>query len=258
MPILTLIFMFIFGIMIGSFLNVLIIRLPLEKELVFKRSNCLNCQKLIVWYENIPILSFLFLKGKCSGCHHKISLQYPIVELLTGLVSILLAPKWISTLSILNYCFLFSIFCVFLCHFIIDFKHKILPNSLNIYLGLLFFAHSIIYKSWQFWLIGSAIGLLFPLLVAWAFYKYRGIEGLGGGDIKLFFVLGLYLGPLGIIQNIFLSCLIGSLVGLSLIISKRIDRNFALPFGPSIIIVASFQIFFPTYYLKVSNLLIGL
>ena len=100
------------------------------------------------------------------------------------------------------------------------------------------------------------IGLLFPLSVAYAFYKIKGVEGLGGGDIKLFAVLGIMLGPIGILQNLFLSCLVGSVIGISLIVFKKASKNTGIAFGPSIILVASFQIFFPTmfdYFAKAIN-----
>ena len=101
---------------------------------------------------------------------------------------------------------------------------------------------------WTHWLIGGALGLGFPLLVSWAFYLLKGQVGLGGGDIKLYGALGFYLGPIGVMQNIFLSCFLGALVGIALIASKIIKRENPIPFGPFIIVVAAFQIFLESWF----------
>jgi leader peptidase (prepilin peptidase)/N-methyltransferase len=127
----------------------------------------------------------------------------------------------------------------------IDLDHQLLLDGLNIYLLILFLVHAIFFTPLDFWLLGGGIGFGAPLLVTWVFYKVRGQVGLGGGDIKLFGVLGVFLGPLGIVFNIFLSCLVGALLGLSLIFAKRLTRDKPMAFGPSILLVAAFQIFFP-------------
>ena len=146
-------------------------------------------------------------------------------------------------LQLFNFLFFLGIFSAFLVHFIVDLKHQILPDSINIYLGLLFFTVSVLTKPWTHWLIGGGIGLGFPLLVSWIFYLLRGQVGLGGGDIKLYAVLGIYLGPIAIMQNIFLSCFLGAIVGLLLMATKIIKKENPIPFGPFIIITACFQIF---------------
>ena len=243
-----LVFSFWFGLIFGSFLNALVYRLPLGVGLFLPRSFCPKCEKKIPWYENIPLLSFIFLRGKCSNCKTPIPKSYPLVEVLSGIISMILWPQNFSPESILNFSFFFSIYCVFLSHFLIDLKHKILPNSLNLYLFFLFLTFSLISKSWQHWFYGSMIGALFPLSVTWLFYLAKKKEGLGMGDIKLFGILGIYLGPLGIIHNIFLSCLGGSICGFLLILCKKLKRESEMPFGPFIIIVASFQIFLPDFF----------
>ncbi|MEI8346379.1 MAG: prepilin peptidase [Pseudomonadota bacterium] len=243
----------LFGLMIGSFLNALIYRLPREINIVFPRSACTHCKKKIYWYENIPILSFVILRGKCSHCGKKISWRYPIVETITAIVSVLLAPHGLEIQYLLPYVFYFSVFCCFLAHFLIDWEHQILPDGINIYLALLFIAYVVMDKPWTHWAIGGSIGILLPLLVTWIFYLWRGLVGLGGGDIKLYGALGLYLGPMGIISNIFLSCLVGSFFGLSLLGLKRMKKSDPIPFGPFIIIVASWQIFFPDSFSRVMS-----
>ena len=245
------IFIFFIGAMIGSFLNVLIYRIPLKENFVSERSKCTKCGKMIFWYENIPLLSFLFLRGKCSKCGERIPWRYPFVELVMGLMSLYLFPKffWHKT-YIIQYVFFMAIFAALLVHFFIDLKHKILPDGINIYLGLCFFSYALINYHWKHWLIGGAVGFLFPLAVTYLFYLLKGKIGLGGGDIKLYGVLGLYLGPIGVLHNIFFSCMLGTLIVLPLIIFKIISRDTPIPFGPFIILIATAQIFFDKMFYK--------
>ena len=238
----------VFGLLVGSFLNALIYRLPRNINIAFPRSSCPNCKKVITWYENIPVISYVFLKARCSGCDTKIAIEYPFVEILSAFVAFLIAPSELTGPAFFSFFFFFSVFCCFLVHFIVDLKHQILPDSINIYLALLFLIISWFSHPWTFWFIGGAIGLGFPLLVSWIFYQLKGQVGLGGGDIKLYGVLGFYLGPVGIMQNIFLSCFLGALVGIALIAIKFIKKEHPIPFGPFIIIVASFQIFGESWF----------
>lgn len=248
MEILLTTFATIFGLLVGSFLNALIYRLPRNINIALPRSSCPNCNKVITWYENIPVLSYVFLKGKCSGCGTRISPEYPAVEVLTAIAAFLIAPSEPTSQALLSFFFFFSIFCCFLVHFIVDLKHQILPDSINIYLAALFLMVSFFSYPWTFWLIGGALGLGFPLLVSWIFFLLRGEVGLGGGDIKLYGALGFYLGPIGIMQNIFLSCFLGALVGIVLIATKIIKKDNPIPFGPFIIVVAGFQIFGESWF----------
>lgn len=240
---LLIVFAGVFGLLVGSFLNALIYRLPREINIAMPRSSCPSCKKVIAWYENIPVLSFIFLKGRCSGCGVKISWQYPAVELVTSLVAALLAPKNIDGQSIMSFLFFFGVFCAFLVHFIVDLKHQILPDSVNLYLAALFLLISVFNEPWTHWLVGAALGFGFPFLVSWVFYQLKGQIGLGGGDIKLYGALGIYLGPIGIMQNLFLSCFLGALTGIALIGLKVIKRENPIPFGPFILVVGAVQIF---------------
>jgi len=249
--------------MIGSFLNALIYRLPRNINVAFPRSSCPHCKALIHWYENIPILSFFFLKGRCASCGEKISIRYPLIELICGIASLCFAPRdfvtWqvgLELFELMYFFFFFSTFCAFLVHFLIDLEHKILPDSVNLYLLALFLVFSLWSNDYKFVLFGGAIGFGVTYLVTWGFYLLRGKIGLGGGDIKLFGVLGLYLGPIGVIHNIFLSCFLGALVGGGAILVKRMSSNAQLPFGPFIIVVASFQIFFPRFFEQFISLII--
>jgi leader peptidase (prepilin peptidase)/N-methyltransferase len=237
-------FFFIFGCLIGSFLNVVILRLPAEKNLVTDRSACPKCGTQLKWFHNIPIFSFVFLRGKCGFCGTRISWRYPLIELLTGFISFWLFPEFPTLQNIGPYFFFFAIACVFICHFFIDLDHQLLLDKLNIYLLVLIIPYSFFNFQWMHGLLGGALGFGVPLFVTWLFYKIRGQVGLGGGDIKLFGILGILLGPMGIFFTIFLSCFVGALVGLLLIVFKKMSKDKPMPFGPSILIVATFQIFF--------------
>ena len=234
--------------MIGSFLNALIYRLPRNISIAFPRSSCTSCNKVITWWENIPVLSYLFLRGKCSGCKSKISIIYPLIEIISAMASILLMPHDLNLTNLTQYLMFFSIYCAFLVHFVIDLKHQILPDSINIYLAALFATMAVLQGEWMKGFVGGLLGLGFPLLVSWIFYKLKGQVGLGGGDIKLYGALGIFLGPIMVMQNIFLSCFLGALVGLLLIAIKIMKRENHIPFGPFIIVVASVQIFLPSFY----------
>lgn len=217
------------------------------------RSRCGNCNKIVAWYENIPILSYVLLRGKCSGCKIGISIQYPLIELITGLFSLFLYYQWLHDHSFFLYIFRFTVFCIFLCIFVIDLKHKIIPDGLNLYLALIFSMYSFLFLNWKYSLIGAGIGFGMMLGVTWLFYQWKGKIGLGGGDIKLFGALGIYLGPLGIIYNITVSCGLGAVIGLLLMGTKIIKPNQHIPFGPFIIVTAIIQIFFPQYFKLILN-----
>ncbi|MBI2521584.1 MAG: prepilin peptidase [Bdellovibrio sp.] len=239
----------IFGLLIGSFINVLIYRLPLNKNIVFPRSACPHCHAIIPWYFNIPVLSFLFLRGKCAYCRSRISLQYPLVELINGIVYYLLA-KNVTMLSfeLLPIILKALVFSLLVAHVVVDLRHQLLPDGINIFLAIFLFTLSLLNGEWLRGLYGMILGLILPLIVTYLFYLVKGVVGLGGGDIKLFGALGLFLGPLGVIQNIFVSCLLGSVVGIVLILTKTLKRDKPIPFGPFIILVAITQIYFPSHF----------
>jgi prepilin signal peptidase PulO-like enzyme (type II secretory pathway) len=247
------IYVFIFGLLIGSFLNVVILRLPEKKDLVYTRSACPSCGGKLKWYHNIPVLSFLALKGKCAYCQQRISWRYPLIELMTGLVAFWLLPQVITLQSMGIFLFYFTIACIFICHFFIDLDHHLLLDSLNLYLLAIILAFAVFTFHWSYWATGGAIGFGAPLLVTWIFYKLRGQVGLGGGDIKLYGILGLYLGPTGVMFTIFLSCFVGAIFGIIMIGLKKMTKDKPMAFGPAIIMVAAFQIFFPDLYYRVQQ-----
>jgi len=237
----------IFGALIGSFLNVVIYRLPIGKDLALERSHCPLCLAKIPWWHNIPVFSWIILRGKCSLCHGKISFQYFLVEILTATIFALSFPMDISTMAFWEWGFKSSLSAILICHFFIDLKHKLLLDILNIYLLCIILPFVLVFHSPMHWIIGGAFGFLAPMGVSWAFFKWKGKMGLGGGDIKLWGVLGLYLGLQGVIENIFFSCFAGSIVGIGLIVLKKYDHDGGIPFGPFIIVVAFLQIYFPAF-----------
>lgn len=243
------IFSAMLGGILGSFLNALIYRVPREISIVKRaRSHCPKCDKVILWYENIPILSYLYLRGKCSKCDFQIPIRYLLIEVFMATSFWFLFPNLLNQNALLLFLFKGVVLTCFVGHFFIDIDSQILPDSINIVLALTFLIFGIAHHSWQFSLLGGLIGFLMPLAVTWVFYKIKGQIGLGGGDIKLFGALGLYLGMSGIFQNLFISCFVGSIIGISLILFFKHKKEMPMPFGPSIIITASLQIFFPQYF----------
>ena len=187
------VFLILLGLIIGSFLNVLIYRMPIGKSIVKPRSYCPQCKKPIKFYDNIPVISFIVLQGKCRGCKTRISLQYPLVEIFTAFTF------WISysfyfSISPIYTLFTIIFLCIIVVLAIIDFKYMILPDEFTIGGGILFLIYSffnpfITYKDAFISAFGSA--LAFTLL--YFFYiKVRKIEGLGFGDVKMMILLGAF------------------------------------------------------------------
>jgi len=239
---------FAFGACIGSYLNVLIYRLPQNIDTVKKGSHCRSCLTPLKWFHNIPIVSFIVLNGKCGFCKTKISIQYPLIELFMGVVALILMPYKLNAESLLMFILLLAVCSIFLVHTIIDIRFKILLDKLNIVLAIVLLILSLKANTLEHIFFGILIGFGFTYLVTWVFYKLRGQIGLGGGDIKLFGALGLYLGPIGILHNIFMSCMVGAVVSVALIASGTLKRDEAIPFGPFIILMATIQIYFPRHF----------
>ena len=235
--------------MIGSFLNAVIYRIPKEISIIkTKRSHCPGCNKLIYWYENIPIFSYLFLRGKCSECEFKIPFRYFFIEVFTGLAFFFLFPVDLTQDSLIIYLFQIIVLSCFIAHFIIDIDVQILPDSINIILAIVFAAMGLYRFGWVHTIVGGLVGFFIPYGISWIFWKLKGQVGLGGGDIKLFGAMGLYVGFAGIFQNLFLSSMVGSVIGIALILLFKHKKEIPFAFGPAIILTASFQIFFVDYF----------
>lgn len=221
-------FFFIIGATVGSFLNVVIYRLPKGESVVFPSSHCPNCNTAIRIYDNLPILGYLFLGGRCRDCKMPIGIQYPLVELITGLLFVgIFAIKGIDVETPFYLVFISALVVIFT----IDLKHYIIPDVITlpgIALGLLYsFLHQELLSA----LIGAAGGFLFFYGVAWLSLAAYKKEGMGGGDIKLAAMLGAWLGWQLLIVGLFISFLLGAALGLIFLKFLK-DRLF--PFGTAL------------------------
>ncbi|MEA4895321.1 MAG: prepilin peptidase [Oscillospiraceae bacterium] len=218
------ILVFLFGIAVGSFLNVCILRIPLGESVVTGPSHCVSCGRKLKWYENIPLFSFLALRGRCSSCKEKISLQYPLVEALNGVL-------WLLSFHVLGFTADALIACLLVSALIvlsfIDARTREIPSGITIFiLALGVLATLIDLQKWLLHIIGFfAVSL--PLYLIFAATKGKGI---GGGDIKLMAGCGLLLGWKLVVLGFFLGCFAGALIHLALMALKKADRT--LSFGP--------------------------
>lgn len=218
---------FLYGIVIGSFLNVLIYRIPRGLGISKGRSMCTNCSHTLVWYDLVPFFSYLFLKGKCRYCGSKISFRYPFVELLNGILYILVV--WKYGVSFLSLGWLIAIPAL-ICVAFIDAEHKIIPDRFHIVLicAALIMAISERGPDIVTRLIGGfAVSVPF-LLIAYI----SGGRAMGGGDIKLMAAAGLCLGWQLCLVALFLGAIIGSIVSVIQMIGKQVNRKSQVPFGP--------------------------
>lgn len=214
----------VYGIVIGSFLNVCIYRIPKNESVVVVRSHCMSCGKQIKWYDLVPLISFLLLRGKCRYCKTKLSWQYPAVEALNGILyGIIVLANGFNMTSIL-YCLATS---ALLALSIIDWRTYEIPVSFNIFIGILGIIRLIVdYHHWYNYVIGmvSVSGFLLLILLI---TKGR---GMGGGDVKLMAAAGLLVGWKLIILSLGLGCVLGSVIHITLMKVKDKDR--VLAFGP--------------------------
>jgi leader peptidase (prepilin peptidase)/N-methyltransferase len=243
-PFLTLsIFALVTGMVVGSFLNVCICRMPKDESVVTPPSHCPACDYRIRWYDNIPLLSYLLLRGKCRGCGMRISIQYPLVELLNGVLTLALFLRFGPTLAF----FVLFLFCSALVVItFIDLEHQIIPDEISlsgIVIGFIF-SFFIQGHSWLNSLLGILLGGGSLLLVAYGYQWLTGKEGMGGGDIKLLAMMGAFLGWKAIPFIIFASSLIGSVVGITIMLVQKKDSKLAIPFGPYLAFGAVLYIFY--------------
>jgi leader peptidase (prepilin peptidase)/N-methyltransferase len=245
LPYLIEIFIFLMGLCIGSFLNVCIYRLPESKSIVHPRSMCPNCDTLIPFYDNIPLFSYLWLKGQCRRCKVKISMRYPMVELLGGLVALGTYLRFGLTIETLIY---YVFIAALLVVTFIDLDHRIIPDVITLPGIPICFAASfalpdITYKDA---LLGILIGGGSLFLVAWVYTILTKKEGMGGGDIKLLAMMGAIVGWQGVLFTIFVASLVGTLAGFAVMLHSRKGMKLAVPFGPFLSIGSITYIFFGT------------
>lgn len=239
----------VLGACVGSFLNVCIYRISEGKSIVFPKSFCPDCLCPIRFYDNIPIISYLILRGRCRDCHKKISYRYPLVELITALLSLLLF--WKYGLSF-QYFFAFVFVCTLIIITFIDLKHQIIPDIITLPGIPLFFLFTFFFKDVSF--LDSILGILigggsfYLIAIVYQFITKR--EGIGGGDIKLMAMLGVFLGWKSLLFILLVSSLLGSIVGISMMIVHGKDLKYAVPFGPFLSIAAVAYMFMGNYLMR--------
>jgi len=234
------VFAFIFGTIVGSFLNVCIGRIPNDESVVFPASHCPKCKASIVFYDNFPLVSYLWLQGKCRACRERISPRYFFVELLTGLVAMALYSRF-------GLSYTFAVSFVFAAALIvisfIDLAVRIVPDVISLpgIIGGLVFSvmgyfvftdSSEILPTPLSSLIGILVGGGFLLATAWIYEKVTGVDGMGGGDIKLLAMIGAFLGWPSVPVTLFVASVLGSVIGLGLMVVTGAGRRLALPFAP--------------------------
>ena len=225
------------GFLVGSFLNVCIIRMPKEESIVWPPSNCVACNTKIKWYWNIPVLSFLMLRGRCSCCGAKFSPRYLLVELLTPLLFGLVVwhnPEWKAAL------FHFYFMGGLIVATFVDIDHWIIPDLVTLPGIVIGFASSFFLPGLG--ILDSLLGLIFGggslLLVGIIYSRWKGIEGIGGGDVKLLAMIGAFLGLSGVIVTLVVSSLLGSIYGMLLLAIRGGGSKTAVQFGPFLAIGA--------------------
>jgi leader peptidase (prepilin peptidase) / N-methyltransferase len=220
----------LFGLLIGSFLNVVIHRMPRGESIVRGRSMCPKCRRTIHWYDNVPVLSWMLLRGKCRGCGWKIPARYPFVELLTGLSAA--GAAWASgpTLTAL---WVFLFLAIMIAITFIDWEHQIIPDPLSLggtvlgWIGAVVCLDISLVQS----LVGSVVGAGLILSIALLYKAARKVEGMGGGDVKLMAMIGAFLGWQMVFAVLFLAAFAGSVYGLILLKRTGADGKTAVAFG---------------------------
>lgn len=247
-------FAFILGAAIGSFLNVCIFRLPAETSIVKPSSQCPYCHHPIRYSDNIPLISFIILRGKCRDCGGKISWRYPLVELITAILSLLLFLQFGLTLKFLIF-FIFT--AVLIVITFIDLDHQIIPDIITLPGIPIFFLAAIflVKLPWKEALLGLLIGGGFLWALAKAYVYIRKDEGMGGGDIKLLAMIGGFLGWKSLMFILLFSSFSGAIVGITAMIIKKQDMKYAVPFGPFLSAAAVAYLFWGDSFMRL--LLIG-
>lgn len=257
-------FTFAFGLIIGSFLNVCILRLPEGKSIVLPASACPKCGAKIRPYDNIPVFSWLILRGKCRSCRAPISPMYPLVEFLTGLLFLCCYLAFGLTIEALKWATFAALLIVLV---FTDFRERVLPDVINFVgfgLGLLLSLFTPSPDGTALWLssrwfafappapvlslidalLGAALGAGVLWLIAEAYFRLRGKEGMGFGDVKMMWMAGAFLGWKRTLLTMLVGSLIGSFLGITFILARRTDSEYELPFGSFLGMAALLVVFF--------------
>jgi leader peptidase (prepilin peptidase)/N-methyltransferase len=217
------------GLAVGSFLNVCIHRIPRKASIVSPPSGCPSCGYRLRWSDNVPVVSYLLLRGRCRSCRARISPRYPIVELLTMAVFLLhwWAFGWTPLLAVR-----LAFACALIVLFAIDLEHHLLPDAITlpgIVIGLV--VSAVFPPGLRDALIGAVLGGGVLWLIGEAYYRYAGVEGMGGGDVKMLAMIGAFLGWKLVLVTLVLSSVAGSVIGMLVIALRKGDMKYALPYG---------------------------
>jgi leader peptidase (prepilin peptidase)/N-methyltransferase len=219
----------LFGLVFGSFLNVCIYRLPRDQSVVWPASRCTTCGRELAWYENVPVVSWAALRGRCRTCGERISVMYPLVEAVTAAMFVVMAAHFgITPLFAVRVLF----GCAMVVLFVIDLQHQILPNEITvpgIVAGLV--ASVFLPPGWREALIGAVAGGGVLWLIAFAYERLRHKEGLGFGDVKMLAMIGAFLGWKLMLLTLVFASFTGSSVALLLMLARRADWQSKLPLG---------------------------
>jgi leader peptidase (prepilin peptidase)/N-methyltransferase len=223
---------FAFGLAIGSFLNVVIWRWPRKESIITPGSHCPKCGRPISWYDNLPVLSYIILGGKCRHCRERISLRYPLIELLSGIISVI--AFWCFGMSPWYFVY-YAFLAALLAASIIDLEHRLIPDEISlagavIGMGLSFLPGRKIALLDS--LSGALAGFLILFAVSEIYYLVTRREGMGLGDAKLLAMIGAFLGLKSLPVVIFIGSFLGVLIGIFFIILSRQGRFYKIPFGP--------------------------
>lgn len=244
---------FLFGAVVGSFLNVCIGRIPNEESIVRPASRCPKCKRPIAFYDNIPLISYLLLRGRCRACTETISPRYFIVELSMGLFAAALYYRFgLSYEFFVGFVFVAAMIVIS----VIDLDVRIVPDVISlpgivlgfVFSGIGYFFSAVITDEVIPTPVSSVIGILagggFLFATAWLYEKVTGVEGMGGGDIKLLAMIGAFLGWPAVPVTLFIASVLGSVVGIACMILTGAGRRLALPFAPFLCSGAIIHLFF--------------
>ncbi len=219
----------VFALAIGSFLNVCIYRLPRHESLAMPASHCTACGRPLHWYENIPVLAYVVLRGRCGSCGVRISAMYPLIEITAAVIAVAFYLQFgLTVLFAARVIFAFALLVLF----VIDLQHRVLPNVITLPGIIVGFLFSLVAPpGWRDSLIGVVAGGGFLYLLAEAWWLLRHEEAMGFGDVKMLGMIGAFLGWQLMIFTLMLASLLGSIIGVGVIVAGRGDRKSQLPFG---------------------------
>lgn len=251
MEALTILIVIAAGLIVGSFLNVCIYRLPRRESVVWPASRCTSCGRTLSWYENVPVLGWVVLGGRCRTCRAAISPIYPIVEAITA-VMFVAGYLVYGVTPLLAVRLLFA--CALIVLFAIDLEHQILPNVITVYGTVVGFVASLFLPpGWRSALLGLLLGGLFPFVIAVGYAKLRGREGMGMGDFKMLAMVGAFLGWQLVWATLMLSCILGIVIGGGALLVSRRGFGTRIPFGTFIAVAALICMFAGDTVLDLSN-----